>query len=193
MLRGINGVAQVASRRGDTAGAMRALEAAAAAGDTLALGWLADHYGGGTPPRDSAKAADALRRGALLGDPGLMLAYALWIEDANSGNPSDLGLQANLIRRAADTGNAQAVALFEVGRVTGRFGMRRDREAGVANLRKLANAGGRDAQFWLGRLLHIGAVEGGTKDEAAKWIRRAAQQGDAAALKWLAANGLTKD
>src|SRR5204862_7755520 len=151
---GAGGLAQGPARRRDERATLAALNAAAWAGDAQALGALYEHWAA----RDAAKAVDAARRGALLGNPELMVAYAVALENRMGGSEPEPGLAAALVRRAADEGNASGLAVLEVGRVTGQFGIRPDPDAGRTALRALAAGGSREARFYLARLIQGGRI-----------------------------------
>ena len=91
------------------------------------------------------------------------------------------------MKRLADKGNAEAQCnvsfWFSRGGV---FKKEPDEKTGIEYLRKSAENGYAEAQFYMGMSCWSGHVVAQDKDEAIKWYRKAAEQGHAEAKKALA-------
>jgi TPR repeat protein len=153
-------------------------------GDPEAMTSLYEFYAGnGEAAREQA--VEWARRGALWGEPGLSCVYAQLLDTEFGGLTKDPALSRFLLHRAAASGSAAAVVLLEVGRVTGRYGVAVEPDAGLRALRDLAGQDDAEAQLNLGVLIYRGDQVPRDVDEGARLIRKAARAGHAVAKEFL--------
>jgi TPR repeat protein len=190
MLRGLIVLANTCQARGDGQKALEYVTRASDAGDPEAMRMLVEAYlYGGTP--DSHKAADLLRRGALMGDPPLLEQYAMALELELAGLKQDRVLERHLLRRAVSMGNRTAEADWAYGQVNGAFGIEPGEKTGLSTLRRLADANVTDAQLLLARLLLKGDHVKQDRPAAVTLIRTAARHGNKRAVRVLGQEGVT--
>lgn len=135
-------------------------------------------------PRDLAKAADHLQRGAAAGDASAKLNYAVSLYEGSAAISRDREKACPLILELLQDEDTQAVIAHQAGLATirGHCGLVPDGEAGVRLLRIAASRGITGAERDLGMALKAGIV--GPKDGSAAllWFERAAARGDGTAL-----------
>jgi TPR repeat protein len=178
MTRSLQYLARVFKKRDDIERMLEYAHKGAEAGDTELMSMLALWYFADRPGRDPQKAASWLERGASRGSKKCMRDLAVALDEEIGGLKRDPVRSRGLLERAAELGDAHAIVLLDVGRVTGRFGIRLDKQAGMESLRKKAADGSADAQFELAALLGEGKYVDRDMDQAVKLLEAASRAGN---------------
>jgi TPR repeat protein len=155
-----------------------------AAGDGLAgahflLGILAetDRLG----PQDLESAAEHYRLAAAKGHQGAQVRYGMALLTGR-GTPVDVFHGESWLRRAALAGDTLAAAIIGDLYAGGQLGLSCNIPEAAGWLRRAAEAGHTGAARSLTRLLLLAPYQAGDPNEAAEWLQRIINEGDAAAL-----------
>ncbi|MFI5379607.1 MAG: tetratricopeptide repeat protein [Tepidisphaerales bacterium] len=182
-------LAKIYDMQGD-AKALASTERAAEMGEVQLLRSIIDYYGYDTnPPRDAAKAARYLLRGALWSDPVLMRRYAVAIRNTAFGLQKDPMLCVRLLTQAVRQGDDLARVYLAGVRIDCQI----QPERGWRDLERLVEIEDGEtraiAQFVLGQLLYTEEV--GVRQDRARGvalIEQSADRGLKTAREWLAKN-----
>lgn len=164
-------------REGRTDEAVAAVQAAVAKNDPDALDFLGWFHDTGTGlPKDKAKAADAYRRAAELGNRHAQWRYGVML-DLGEGVKADPIAAVGWIRSAADRGSSFALASMGVMYSHGR-GVPQDHVKALAYYRQSAKLGNAHAFTEIGKVHAMG--EGVPVDwiEASAWFLVASRHGE---------------
>ena len=162
----------------DLSGAIQQLSAAAERGEMLAqatLGSVVYLYGVGAE-RDLTRAARYLQAAANQQDRGSMATLAQFHMTGAGGVPKDEARALALFRSAAELGDASAQAIYGVFLVEGRK-LPQDLVQGLRLAQSSAAAGDVNGQVLLARCHYFGLGTPKNLAEAARWFRKAAEQG----------------
>lgn len=123
-----------------------------------------------------SKAADQGKSEAQLATGQLLI---------ESSNPERKAKALEYLQRAVESGNTGAVLFLASAVGNGRFNLPKDEARAEALLRPWAEKGNADCQFVLAALYKFGESFAHRRNEAYVWMRRAADQGHADAMKIL--------
>jgi TPR repeat protein len=143
----------------------------------LELGIL--YRSGKDVPKDVKKSMFWFEKGALLGDPKCMVAYACaeYEKDPQNTSSSPLSIKSiGFLQKAAEQGNAQAQSILGACYLEG-GGVTRNENEGAKWLTKAAEQGLSGAQLPLGVCYFNGVGVSKDAKEAVRWFTKAAEQG----------------
>lgn len=143
----------------------------------LELGIL--YRSGKDVPKDVEKSMFWFEKGALLGDPKCMAAYACaeYEKDPQNTSSSPLSIKSiGFLQKAAEQGNAQAQSILGACYLEG-GGVTRNENEGAKWLTKAAEQGLSGAQLPLGVCYFNGVGVSKDAKEAVRWFTKAAEQG----------------
>lgn len=132
-------------------------------------------------PRDMEAALLWGRKSAQQGFPQAEFSIGRNLLDYVERERKEEGLE--LIERAADKGNNQAVLLLGTIYAHGRFGLSKDEKRAEIILRPAAEAGNTDCQLVLASLYRYGEEFEGKRGEAGLWLTKAAEGGNKKAIE----------
>jgi TPR repeat protein len=169
------------ARRAFPPAVIKALAAAAADGDGLAMANLGVCYQQGQGvERDLEQAVDWYRKGAEAGDGGAM-AYLGVCYQQGQGVERDLEQAVDWYRKGAEAGDGGAMAVLGFCYAQGQ-GVERDLEQAVDWYRKGAEAGNGGAMASLGFCYAQGQGVERDLEQAVDWYRKGAEAGDGRAM-----------
>ncbi|MFM8808529.1 MAG: tetratricopeptide repeat protein [Chthoniobacterales bacterium] len=103
----------------------------------------------------------------------------------NSGEQVRKKEAIEMLSKAAQGGEVKAVLFLAAALCQGEYGLLKDESRAEALLLPWAEKGNADCQFALASIYKFGENFGGRRDEMKIWLRRAADQGHAEAIKVL--------
>lgn len=169
--------------------AVALLVSAADAGEVSAqsaLGTLIFYFGGFGVAQDHPRALRYMQLAAAQNDPIALGELGEHYLGGRMGLPQDRAKGWEFVRRGADRGNGRAAFLLAICLIQGSNGLGKNEAEGVKYARISAEIGDADGQSLLGALYYEGGGVPKDLKEAARWLRKAAAQGNADAIKTLA-------